>query len=1256
MQEYSSFNNTQQDFTIHDPLTGAYSRALLNEQFPDEVERCSRYGIPLSLCLIDIDYFKSINDAYGHMRGDQVLQSFVKRLNSIMRKSDILFRYGGDEFVLLMMNTHKKQAISLTNRLLDKIRMVPFSGEPPLNISLSIGVASYPDDATNAEDIFDVADRRCYEAKRRGRGQVVGETYIFQNDIVFNKLSRLIERDEEFSKANSFLELLSTEGRGVLSIIGPQGSGRSSFLSKIESAAKMNNFEVLFLEARYELKSKAYGLLIEAARKSVGSNSFNIEELEDSLVELIKKNKKAGFVIVLDNMVFVDHATLNLLRKYIMGSKLSCFGLVYSSEPDTTRNFDYLKVPLSDTVYLKPFSPKGVNIFVRSVLSWDPEPSFLDWLYTQTMGYPKQLSESLSYLIEKGIVKKISEHEWLIEPNYMTISLHKQIGRFGKVPQNNLPSFLTEFIGRETEMSQVNTLLDNYRLVTLVGPGGIGKTRLALQVASMRLNDFEDGVFFVSLASVTKPDMVVSSIAKVMDIVETSGQSILDSMKSALKDKHRLLIIDNFEQVIAAAPMLSELLASARLITMLVTSREAMHISGEHVFNVPPLEVPEPEQRECVEKMMQQAAIALFVSRAQAVQNSFVLTEDNIHQVAELCERLDGIPLAIELAASNVGRISLSEMLEQSRNRLNWLSNGPRDMPSRHQTLRSTIEWGYSLLNKDEQKLFTGLGVFFGSFTKDAVEKIVAGIIELDKSISECLISLLDKSLIRNITGNSKDEICFEMLETIHEFAVECLAQSGFMDVLEEKHAYYYLSLVEDVVRNLNGPEQYIYLNRLEHSYSNVLSAIEWAKKNSNVELEVELASALGAYWELRGRWSEGRLILNNIVDRYEGYLKSKKLAMIYHWLGRLAQLEGECDIAVDILNTGLELSRQNQDFLAEAAILHKLGWVYYVYGDHSKTEELWNKSLELYRKMDNMPGVALVLQELCYKKYYDGDFKLVEEYSNESLEISKQLGDRRGIATALNRLGRLARGKGDFEQAERLFKEHLLACDEIKDKIGKVGTLICMGELARSQRKFCLATEYYKECLKLSQEIGYKSVVANVMKDLGEIARYQGEFRMASELYNEGLSISLKVNDNSETMWFYRNMAELEMYQGNHDKARDLYRKSLDVFCKHNQRNAVYVMLTLEGVAGLAAIDGKLEEAATLFGVTDKLFESNGKLISKDDADDYKRRFVEVQAKLDIEAFNSAWNKGRSMSMETALDFAIKELSDKSEETTLEN
>ena len=291
MQESSSFNNMLQDFTIHDTLTGAYSRALLNEQFPDEVERCSRYGIPLSLCLIDIDYFKSINDAYGHIRGDQVLQTFVTRLNSLMRKSDILFRYGGDEFVLLMMNTHKKQALSLANRLLDKIRMVPFSGDPPLNISLSIGVASYPDDASNAEDMFNIADRRCYEAKRRGRGQVVGETYEFQNDIVFNELSRLIEREEALSRMNCFFELLPERGRGVLSIIGPQGSGRTSFLSKIESTANMSNYEVLFLTAKYELKSKAYGLLTKVESEYFDFTKFSTEEFEHSIIKLLQKKK-----------------------------------------------------------------------------------------------------------------------------------------------------------------------------------------------------------------------------------------------------------------------------------------------------------------------------------------------------------------------------------------------------------------------------------------------------------------------------------------------------------------------------------------------------------------------------------------------------------------------------------------------------------------------------------------------------------------------------------------------------------------------------------------------------------------------------------------------------------------------------------------------------------------------------------------------------------------------------------------------------
>ena len=1248
MQESSSFNNMQQDFAIHDTLTGAYSRALLNEQFPDEIERCSRYGIPLSLCLIDIDYFKSINDAYGHMRGDQVLKTFVKRLNSIMRKSDILFRYGGDEFVLLMMNTHKEQALYLSSRLLDKIRMVPFSGEPPLNISLSIGVASFPDDALNAEDMFNIADRRCYEAKRRGRGQVVGETYNFHNDIVFNKMSRLIERDEAISKLNSFLELLPERGRGILSVIGPKGSGRTSFLSKVESAAKMNNYEVLFLTAKYELRSKAYGLFTEVDTEEFDFCKFNTEEFEDLIEKIIKDKNKSGFIIVLDNLAFVDHATINLLRRCIMGSKISYFGLVYSSEPDTARNFEYLDVPLVDTIYIKPFSPKGVNIFIRSVLSWDPPAEFLDWLYTQTMGYPKLLNDSLSYLIDKRIIKKNGEHKWSVEPNYSTIKLDKRLNRFGKMPQNNLPSYLTDFIGREDEISQISLLLDKSRLVTLVGPGGIGKTRLALQVASMRLHDFEDGVFFVSLASVTKPDLVISTIAKAMDIVETAGQSILEAMKSALKDKHRLIILDNFEQVIAAAPMIAELLAYARLVTVMVTSREALHISGEHVFNVPPLAIPELEQRNCLEKMMQQSAIALFVSRAQAVQYNFVLTKENIGQVAELCARLDGIPLAIELAASNVGRISLAEMLEQSRNRLKWLNNGPRDMPSRHQTLRSTIEWGYSLLSEDEQQLFIGLGVFVGSFTKDAVEKIMSEEINLTVSTEKCLFSLLDKSLIKNVTESlSQEEYCFEMLETIHEFAMERLQSSGKRADLQRKHSYYYKSLVDEASENMSGPEQYMLLNRLERSYLNILAAIDWAKKNGEIELEVDLAVGLGAYWELRGRWSEGILIMNSIVSRYAGSLKSKKFAMIYHWLGRLVQLEGDCDKSIKLLNTGLEISRENKDCIGEAYILHKLGWGYYIYGDQRKIDDLWNRSLSLFREMDYKQGVVLILQDLCFVKYYEGDFKLVEKYSNESLKICKQLGDKRGISTALNRLGRLARGKGNYEHAERLFKEQLAACEELKDKTGKVGSLKCLAELARSQRNFSLATEYYKECLKLAQEIGYKSFVAGSLNGLGEIARCQGEFKLAKELYDESLSISIEANDNGETMWIYRSMAELEMYQGNYDRAREMYKKSLEVFCKHNQRNALFAMLALGGVAGFSAYYGKLIEAAKLFGTADKLFESIGKLISKDDADDYRRRFVEVQAKLDIDAFNSAWNEGRYMSLEAAMEFAMQHVSD---------
>src|ERR687894_2385677 len=424
---------------------------------------------------------------------------------------------------------------------------------------------------------------------------------------------------------------------------------------------------------------------------------------------------------------------------------------------------------------------------------------------------------------------------------------------------NNLPMQPTPLVGREREVEDVRErlLAPEVRLLTLTGPGGTGKTRLALQAAADLLDEFEDGVFFVALATLTDPTLVASTVAQVLDVRESGDQPLIEGVKDYLKDKRLLLVLDNFEQVLEAAPLAGELLSAPRL-KVLATSRIPLGVYGEHEYAVPPLAVPDPKRLPGLEALSQYEAVRLFIERARAAKADFAVTSENAPAVAEICARLDGLPLAIELAAARVKLLPPGAMLGRLGRRLKLLTGGARDLPERQRTLRGAIEWSHTLLEEGEKTLFARLAVFSGGRTLEAIEAICDTEGDLPIEAFEGVSSLVDKSLLRQEEGPN-GEPRFVMLETVHEFAREKLGQSAETQEIKRVHAEYFLTLIEVAHPELKGPDQLEWLERLEAEHDNMRAALSWASERKEVEVALRLGGSLWWFWWMRGYYSEGR-------------------------------------------------------------------------------------------------------------------------------------------------------------------------------------------------------------------------------------------------------------------------------------------------------------------------------------------------------------------------------------------------------------
>lgn len=615
---------------------------------------------------------------------------------------------------------------------------------------------------------------------------------------------------------------------------------------------------------------------------------------------------------------------------------------------------------------------------------------------------------------------------------------------------HNLPIQLTSLIGREREMVEVRRLLTAARLVTLTGAGGCGKTRLAVHVAANIVEEFEDGVWLVELAALSDPMLVPQTIASTLRIPERPGQASVDLLTDYLRSKSALLILDNCEHVIETCAQVTQtLLQACPGVRVLATSREALNIGGEVRFRVPSLSLPEVEPVFSTDRLVLSEAARLFVDRATQSHPSFAITVRNAPAVAHVVRRLDGIPLAIELAAARVKVLSVEEIASRLDDQFHLLTNGHRTALPRHQTLRATMDWSYALLSQRERALLRRLSVFAGGWTLEAAEAICAGDGVEEGDVLDLLTRLADKSLI---AVEERDQgMRHRQLETVRRYSWERLVETAETTTMRRRHCDWFLSLAEQAEPKLGGPEQAAWLNQLDLEHDNLRTALQWSLDAGETEAALRLASAVWRFWVARGYSEEGRRWLEAGLQRSTG-LPANVRAKALKVVGNLAVIQTDFASGSAFYRESLALWRQLGDKQGIANLLGNLGLMSAYQGDLAKACVLYEESLAIRREMEDREGTALILHNLGIAIAYQGDHTKAQHILEEALNLFGALGDKQHVAMALNNLGYVAIHRRDYQSARALYVEGLGIRRELGDKSGIAFSLEGLAGLAALQ------------------------------------------------------------------------------------------------------------------------------------------------------------------------------------------------------------
>lgn len=1077
--------------------TDRRQRAALAPAFAAARRRVSA----VALLLIDLDNFKSINDAFGHATGDAVLREFGVRARDVLRDGDVLIRYGGDEFVVVLPKAHLAQAHQVAERLLAYVSGRPIASSPPLTLTLSIGCADV--DLTTPDlplaTLLERADAHLRQAKRRGRNQVVSmaeapptaATPVAAADAQ----GRLIERDSAFAKMLAWLDALTEGERGLLRVVSAPGIGLTRFLGAVERTARLRGYQLLSLAGHPALRLRQYGALAECS--ACGSGDVDPHDLEH-LLAWAQLAPATGLLVIVDRVSEVDAATLELLGQLVAQQGLLRVGLVIGLHPGLAELVRLPDLPVRAEIRLEPFSLVALQVWLRGTLNWDASTEFSAWLYQQTEGYPALLQAAVRHLAAEGLLRRLANKAgWQVSPFVQEYPLRAWLLR-DRAREEESSAFTRPYgllVGRSAELRTLKRALAEQRMVGVTGPGGVGKTHLALQGAAELGAQFADGAVVVPLAEVTAMEFVPSALVGALGLVISGRQEPQAIALEYLAAREMLLVLDSIEHLPAIHVLVRDLLAAAPRVRVLVTTRDAAVVPADVVVTLQGVA----------------AGSDLFVHLSGPAAPPAPPAGESLAAIQHICRLVQGYPLAIKMLASWTSLFSCAEIVERLAQHVEDRTGDALgdNTETRSSPMQTVFGFFWTLLAERDRQCIGGLALFRGGFTAEAALAVTA--------VTPFLLAALRDRAFVQIDAAGR----YYLHELLRQYAWSRLQGDAVPTAeIEQRHAAWYARLAATSAKDMRGPHFRQWVERLEAEIDNVRTALTWELANAPL-VALQAALDLTEFW-LAGTYPiEGHRWIERALTRAEDFPGTLPPSLRLSALTRLGRLErhwGDTGSARRHLTTALTLAEGEHAGSARelAYLLSTLANIETDVGTHERAVSFAQQALTYARGLDSPRDLAATTSMAVWPLIFAGNFAEATRAAEEGLQASITSGDHRSLANITNAKATIAYyDPGRHDEASALYQQAIDLYEALSDWSGLLLAFNNLANVYVDGHQFDLAAHAYAAARRIGRRVSRHRMMSSVLSGSAIVASVRGDDTAAWGFWREAMQLAL-ASDNS--------------------------------------------------------------------------------------------------------------------------------------------